>query len=79
MSMYSVYINDATAQIEKSCREIRECASKLVESAPSASTNNARAEIAALVAHYDNRNDNGSFIDYIGSRIEAMRQLSPVA
>jgi hypothetical protein len=39
MSMYIGYINDATAQIERSCREIRECASKLVEAAPSASTN----------------------------------------
>ena len=44
-----------------------------------ATSHNARDEIAALVAHYDNRNDTGSFMDYVHSRIEAMRQLSPVA
>ena len=54
-------------------------AAKHAEAVSSASANNARDEIAALVSHYDNRNDNGSFMNYIGSRIEAMRQLSPVA
>ena len=39
MSMYQRHINEATAQIERLCSEMRECASKLVESAPSASTN----------------------------------------
>jgi hypothetical protein len=48
--MYIGYINDTTAQIERSCREIRECASKFVETAPSASTNTASLQIAAKEA-----------------------------
>jgi len=46
MSMWQRHITDATAQIEKFCSEIRECASQLAESAPSTSTNNRRYEIA---------------------------------
>jgi hypothetical protein len=52
MSMYSGYINDATAQIERSCREIRECASKLVKSAPSASTNKPMPKLPTLEEVY---------------------------
>jgi len=39
---------------------------------------NALNELASLVTRYDNRNDNGSFITYIGSRIETIRQLAGV-
>jgi len=43
MSWYGKHIVEATGQIEVLLKEVRECASKLEESAPSASTNSASA------------------------------------
>ena len=52
MSVYNKYLVEATAHIEKECAEIRECASKLVESAPSASSNSRYESAMAVYVEY---------------------------
>jgi hypothetical protein len=48
MSIYYKQLNRAAAQIEQLCKEIRDDASKLVESVPASSDNRSKLEVAAL-------------------------------